>query len=276
MFIRSYARLTGTKFMCLEGGCGACIVNVSGIRTPSGDARTIAINSVMVFFLYALNFFPMVSIKKPSQMFKYVQCLWPVYACDGLTVTTVEGIGNLKDGYHPIQKALYHFNGTQCGYCSPGWVMNMYSLLDSSHGKVSMQQVENAFGGNICRCTGYRPILDAFKSLASNSCSSDIEDLTLDLCRLKQPNATSPCSFQRICKRTCTFQPLRDDELVADDGKMWLRPKNLADLLKILTTQTMKAEYMLVAGNTAHGMRTFENLKFFLFVQRKLVWSGSI
>lgn len=185
-----------------------------------------------------------------------MQCLWPVYSCDGLIVTTIEGIGNVKDGYHPIQKALYHFNGTQCGYCSPGWIMNMYSLLESNGGKLSMHQVENAFGGNICRCTGYRPILDAFKSLASNACSTDIEDLTLDLCQLKQQNG-SACSFQQICNRNCGAKRFTCEnialELVAHDGKIWLKPDNLADLLKMLTTHTMKAEYMLVAGNTAHG-----------------------
>lgn len=134
--------------------------------------------------------------------------------------------------------------------------MSMYSLLEANGGKVTMQEIENAFGGNICRCTGYRPILDAFKSLATNACSSDIEDLTLDMCRLNQKDA-SACSLQDVCKRNCHFHrnnvksPL---ELVANDGKMWLKPENLTDLLKMLTTQTMKSEYMLVAGNTAHGM----------------------
>lgn len=133
--------------------------------------------------------------------------------------------------------------------------MNMYSLLESNGGKVTMQQVENAFGGNICRCTGYRPILDAFKSLATNACSSDIEDLTLDSCRLKQQDG-SACSIQQICQRNCKHQQNNHDvslELIESDGKKWLRPANLAELLKILTTQTMKSDYMLVAGNTAHG-----------------------
>lgn len=144
--------------------------------------------------------------------------------------------------------------------------MNMYSLLESNGGKVTMQQVENSFGGNICRCTGYRPILDAFKSLATNACSSDIEDLTLDLCHLNRKDA-SPCSFQEICKRNCRFHHNNDNislELIGNDGKMWLKPENLTELLKMLTTQTMKSEYMLVAGNTAHGM-----MKYFpLFTQK--------
>ncbi|XP_055326065.1 uncharacterized protein LOC129579905, partial [Sitodiplosis mosellana] len=237
VYIRSYARQTGTKFMCLEGGCGACIVNISGIITPAGVSRTIAVNS----------------------------CLWPVYACDGLNVTTIEGIGNLKNGYHPVQKALYHFNGTQCGYCSPGMVMNMYSLLQAMDGKVSMQQVENSFAGNLCRCTGYRPILDAFKSLASDSSTTDIEDLTLDLCRM---NKNRKCSSEDRCHQECVSNRNTSLEINADDGKVWLRPNSLSELLKIFTTKTMKSEYMLVAGNTAHGVyRRSENISVFIDIK---------
>lgn len=248
VFIRSHARLTGTKFMCLEGGCGACIVNISGIKTPSGESRTIAVNSVRRFSLqfFFLNILPFhLSIRT-------FQCLWPVYACNDLNITTIEGVGSLKKGYHPIQKALHRFNGTQCGYCSPGMVMNMFSLLQSKDGKVTTQQVENSFGGSICRCTGYRPILDAFKSLAMDSCSeTDIEDLTLDLCQLNQNGKR--CSMEDQCDRKCHQKPSMSLEIRADDGKMWLRPVDLSELLKMLTTQTIKSEYMLVAGNTAHG-----------------------
>lgn len=177
-----------------------------------------------------------------------------MYACKDLNITTIEGIGSLKNGYHPIQKALYIYNGTQCGYCSPGMVMNMYSLLESNDGKLDLQQVENSFGGNICRCTGYRPILDAFKSFAMNNtaaCIGDIEDLTLDGCRISNEQR---CAKDGMCKRICENGAANNAlEIVDDDGKMWLFPANLAELMNILSTKVAQSEYMLVGGNTAHG-----------------------
>lgn len=91
------------------------------------------------------------------------QCLVSIYQCQGWSVYTVEGIGNKKKGFHPIQKMLAHFNGTQCGFCTPGWVMTMYPLYES--GTATMEQIENNFGGNICRCTGYRHVTKVGLSL---------------------------------------------------------------------------------------------------------------
>lgn len=212
-FIRDHAILSGTKYMCLEGGCGVCVVAVTGRHPATKQIKTWATNS----------------------------CLTLLSSCDGWDVTTIEGLGNKKDGYHPIQKKLAQMNGTQCGYCSPAMIMNMYSLLKSKDGKVSMDEVENSFGGNLCRCTGYRPILDAMKSFATDAIDiEDIEDL-----ELKCPNTGKRC--QEICKKSS----LRS--LTTNDGKQWFFPKKIDDVFAAFS-EIKGMKYMLVAGNTAHGV----------------------
>lgn len=103
----------------------------------------------------------------------------------------------------------------------------------------------------------FRPILDAFKSLASDSCAditADIEDLTLESCHLNKYRKF--CSFENKCTRKCGANTNITLEISTNDGKVWLRPANLAELLKIFTTKTLKSEYMLIGGNTAHGKIT--------------------
>ncbi|XP_063699693.1 uncharacterized protein LOC134830217 [Culicoides brevitarsis] len=222
-FIRDHAHLPGTKFMCLEGGCGACIVSVSGIHPVTKEKTTWSVNS----------------------------CLFPVFSCHGLDITTIEGLGNKKDGYHDLQTRLAHFNGTQCGYCSPAWVMSMHSLLEGSKGQLSMEQIENSFGGNICRCTGYRPILDAWKSVATDATAElkeklkDIEDLDKICKTTGKPCSTSSCSA--ATKAKCGVI------MADDDGKEWHKVTTIQEIFDILSKNPNK-KYMLVHGNTAHGV----------------------
>jgi xanthine dehydrogenase/oxidase len=88
--------LTGTKLGCGEGGCGACTVLVSSAE-PDGSLWHRSVNA----------------------------CLCPVYSVEGMHVVTVEGIGNARDGLHPVQERLAKAHGSQCGFCTPGFVMSM-------------------------------------------------------------------------------------------------------------------------------------------------------
>ena len=129
--------LTGTKLGCAEGGCGACTVVVSQYNPTTKQIYHASVNA----------------------------CLAPLVSVDGKHVITVEGIGNVKKP-HPAQERIAKGNGSQCGFCTPGIVMSLYALIRNNE-HPSELEVEEAFDGNLCRCTGYRPILDAAQTFNS-------------------------------------------------------------------------------------------------------------
>jgi xanthine dehydrogenase/oxidase len=131
--------LTGTKLGCGEGGCGACTVMISKYQVTTEKIHHFSANA----------------------------CLFPLYSLDNVAVTTVEGIGGMKEGLHPIQKRIASLHGSQCGYCTPGIIMAIYSQLRENPSSTP-QEIEESLDGNLCRCTGYRPILDGAKSLSNN------------------------------------------------------------------------------------------------------------
>jgi xanthine dehydrogenase/oxidase len=100
-------------------------------------------------------------------------CLMPVLAADGCHVTTIEGIGSVRhDDLHPVQKAMVDFHGSQCGFCTPGIIVSIYTHLlgKSGQGKTaSVNHIEEHLDGNLCRCTGYRPIWDAARALCDDA-----------------------------------------------------------------------------------------------------------
>ncbi|KAF2885005.1 hypothetical protein ILUMI_21179 [Ignelater luminosus] len=218
-YLRKYSHLTGTKYMCLEGGCGSCVVAATVMDPVTNREVIIAVNS----------------------------CLVPIYSCSGWKIHTSESIGNEKSGYHPVQQKLVQFNGTQCGFCSSGMVMNMYALYES--GNFTMKDVENSFGGNMCRCTGYRPILSAFKSLAADASSdllgkcADIEDIRV--CKKTQGQ----------CKQNCLTPCIKRSQAhYYDFGKSrWVKVFSVNEIFDVMKSSP-DASYMLVGGNTATGV----------------------
>ncbi|WP_299372142.1 molybdopterin cofactor-binding domain-containing protein [uncultured Tateyamaria sp.] len=132
--------LAGPKLVCGEAGCGACTVMETVWDETEGAFVKRAINS----------------------------CVRPLASLDGSIITTTEGIGSTRTGMDPVQYALAAHNGSQCGYCSAGFVMNMYTLLQNRPDGLTEAEIEQNFDGHICRCTGYRPILDGFKTFADD------------------------------------------------------------------------------------------------------------
>ena len=125
--LRTQLGHTAVKDGCRQGGCGSCTVLVDGE--------------------------PMLS------------CLLPVQDIAGRRVTTVEGL-TPAEGLHPIQKAFLEANGFQCGYCTPGMIMLAKALLEHNP-EPSRDQIMDALAGNVCRCTGYLPIIEAIGSAAA-------------------------------------------------------------------------------------------------------------
>ncbi|XP_056157552.1 aldehyde oxidase 5 [Lampris incognitus] len=138
-FLRRKVGLTGTKYGCGGGGCGACTVMVSRYDRIREKVLHYTVNA----------------------------CLQPIVTLHGVAVVTVEGIGSTKTKLHPVQERIAKAHGSQCGYCTPGMVMSMYTLLRNKP-QPNMEDIREALGGNLCRCTGYRPIIDGFKTFCGS------------------------------------------------------------------------------------------------------------
>ena len=106
---------------------------------------------------------PLPSPPLPFRHHSVNACVAPLCSLDGMAVTTVEGIGGVAKGLHPVQERMAAAHGSQCGFCTPGIVMSMYTLLRNNP-HPSQAEMERAFDGNLCRCTGYRAILDGYKT----------------------------------------------------------------------------------------------------------------
>ena len=124
--LRTQLGQTSVKDGCRQGGCGSCTVLVDGEPVLS--------------------------------------CLLPVEDVEGRRVTTLEAL-TPAEGLHPIQRAFLEANGFQCGYCTPGMEMLAAAFLDQHPGP-SREEIVDALAGNVCRCTGYEPIVDAIAAAA--------------------------------------------------------------------------------------------------------------
>lgn len=210
-FLRIDQRLTGSKEGCAEGDCGACTVLVGRLTDIGLVYETV---NACIRFLASL---------------------------DGCHVVTIEYLGGPEGRLSPVQQAMVEHHGSQCGFCTPGIVMSLYALW-MQHEHPAVKQVETALQGNLCRCTGYAPIIRAAQEV-TNYGTPSAEHL-----------ATERDSV------VASLKDLRDGKRVevAKGDSRAILPADVDDLAAVLEAEP---EATIIAGSTDVGLWVTKFLK---------------
>lgn len=201
-YLREVERATGTKEGCGEGDCGACTVALGRLR--DGELVYEPVNS----------------------------CILLLGQVDGTEVVTVEDLAERDGTLHPIQQELVDKHGSQCGFCTPGFVMSLFALFQSD-ARVTRAQVNDWIAGNLCRCTGYRPIVEAGLAACQGS--------RTDRFKVAAPETTG----------TLGFLADSEDIFIGDNDRFFAAPgtvETLADLYE------QHPDAVVVAGGTDVGL----------------------
>ena len=191
----------GTKEGCAEGDCGAC-TGVLG-RQVNGEMQYRPVNS----------------------------CIYFMGMVDGQEVITIDDLAARGQDLHPVQQAMVDLHGSQCGFCTPGFVMALFALYHGQ-GSVDRDDITTQIAGNLCRCTGYRPIIEAGLKACQNR-----QDDRFD----GQMQATA---------KLLAARPL-EDLFIGDDTRFFAAPKSLASLAELYAKHT---DATIVAGATDVGL----------------------
>ena len=216
-YLREQLHRTGTKEGCAEGDCGACVVLVGELNAAGTGVDYVPINS----------------------------CLQLLPTLDGKSVKTVESLKRPDGSLHPVQDAMAGCHGTQCGFCTPGIVMSLTGLLQTVAAPTRIE-INNALSGNLCRCTGYRPIIDA----------------TLQACeapagRLKIDDSADLPLLKDIRRPTVPTYTLEGDIVVQPvvrtrKGNEFVSPATVAEVADYLLQHPQAT---LLAGSTEIGLQ---------------------
>ncbi|KAH9622657.1 hypothetical protein KSS87_022627 [Heliosperma pusillum] len=242
-FLRTQTPFKSVKLGCGEGGCGACVVLLSKYDPVRDQVEDYSISS----------------------------CLTLLCSIHNCSITTTEGLGSSKRGFHTIHQRFAGFHASQCGFCTPGMCVSLFSALVNAEktnrpepspgfSKMTVSEAEMAVSGNLCRCTGYRPITDACKSFGGDV---DIEDLGLNSFWHKEEGKelmANKLPLYDPSSQLTSFPKFLKDELMLnmflDSGRYsWHNPFTIEEVQRLL--QSVKANEVdrvrVVVSNTGSG-----------------------
>jgi xanthine dehydrogenase small subunit len=197
--LREDLGISAVKEGCRSGDCGACTVAVADAH--QGGVRWRAINS----------------------------CIRPAHSVDGMAVFTAQDIASPQGGLHPCQQAMVDCHASQCGFCTPGFVMSLFAAYQQHGGQaMNREQAVETLSGNLCRCTGYRPILDAAQKMS-----------------------TAPAQLINAAELLLKLEQLTHIERRPEASLTYMLPESLGELLAL---RSEHQDAQLVAGATDVGL----------------------
>ena len=218
-FVRSNLKKTGTKEGCAEGGCGACTIVLGELKNNKILYKSI--NSCITF----------------------------VPVLNGKQLILIENLTSENGKLHSVQNAMVDYHGSQCGFCTPGFVMSMFAMFKNNK-SINNEIINDSLSGNLCRCTGYRPIIDAAKSLNNLSRYDHFDKDKFIILRL----------LKKITKKNIE---------ITSNNKKYFAPKTIKELKKILNKVK---DAKLLSGGTDLSLEVTKKRK----ELEKIIYLGSI
>ena len=215
-YLREQLQRTGTKEGCAEGDCGACVVMVGELNAAGTGVDYVATNA----------------------------CIQLLPSLDGKSVKTVESLKKADGTLHPVQEEMVKCHGSQCGFCTPGIVMSLVNMVQTN-AQPSRLEITDALSGNLCRCTGYAPIIDAAAKACEKKATLKIDD-SADIALLKE------------IKRPSTPTMSLDGEIIVQPvvrtkkGNEFVSPSTLSEVADYLVKHPTTT---LLAGSTEIGLQ---------------------
>jgi xanthine dehydrogenase small subunit len=233
--LRLTERSTGTKEGCAEGDCGACTVVIASL--VDGELEMRNVNS-------CIQFLP---------------------TLDGKELITVENLRGADGSLHPVQQAMVDCHGSQCGFCTPGFVMSLFALYKSVD-RPTRAQINDAIAGNLCRCTGYRPIVEAAQRMYDYGSEARNADDHWMNCSFSSPGDRQPSRGEREMIERLRSIERRDTLALAHGARRYFAPTRLAELAAL---REAHPDARILAGGTDVGLwvtKQYRDLREIIYV----------